>query len=85
MTDENTKAHSPVPVEGGVETAAGLSFFDALKSVVDGKRITKKEWANEKVVGYLENGQLLITLADGSKHQWVISDGDLNGVDWVVL
>jgi hypothetical protein len=62
----------------------GMSFPDALKEVINGKKITKMEWMNKDIYGILANGILMLHKEDGF-HQWVLSEGDLNGRDWVVL
>jgi hypothetical protein len=61
-----------------------LSFFDALKEVSNGKFITKLEWNSIDFYGFMDEGRLRIMLADG-KHDWIISEGDMIGEDWVTL
>jgi hypothetical protein len=85
MTDENNSTHSPVPPQGGVEDVAGLSFYDALKEVAAGKRITRQAWENKDVVCYMKNAILMITPEDGVEHSWMVSEGDMGGVDWIVV
>lgn len=69
---------SPIPMPG-------MSFPDALKAVIEGKKITKVEWGDSKIYGVLENGFLVIHREDGRAHSWIISEGDLMGNDWIVL
>ncbi len=60
-----------------------MDFPEAIKEVIAGKRITKLEWADINTYGYL-NGAFL-TLHEAHKEgQWILSDGDLNGKDWML-
>lgn len=71
---------SPTPVR----VTEHLDFFDALRAVVDGEHITRVEWGNEDNYGFLDVNTLRIML-DGTKHSWIVSEGDLIGTDWIVL
>lgn len=71
------KSHSPT-------IAKRMDLPDALKAIMKGKRITKLEWANERIYCALENGFVVIHKETGV-HSWIISEGDLLGNDWVVL
>jgi hypothetical protein len=76
---------SPLPPEEVHTVAGALNFYDALKEVGDGARIAREEWKDENVWGFLNNGKLSIHMQDGKVHEWIVSDGDLNGADWKVL
>lgn len=73
---------SPVPHKVKVME---MTFPDAIKEVIDGKRITKREWDNNNVYGMLRDGFLMLHKEDGKFYQWILNDGDLKGEDWVVL
>lgn len=75
---------SPLPQNTLVSQVLS-DFFSALKSVNDGRRITKLEWTNEDVYGLLRNGILQLHKADGVFYAWTISDGDMAGQDWYVI
>ena len=68
---------SPVPT-------ANMDFPNAIRRVIEGKKITKLEWDNENIYGVLKDGFLMI-YRNGKFNQWVISEGDLMGADWVIL
>lgn len=72
---------SPVPI---VEQVS-LTFYDAIREVANGKRITKLEWGNNLYYGLLKDGVLVLHKPDGIDYPWTISDGDILGTDWVVL
>jgi hypothetical protein len=74
--------HSPLPEKTEVEV---LSFYDALKEVMAGKRITKKEWGDENIYGVLDDTHLRLHKADGKLYDWILNDGDILGTDWMVI
>ena len=81
-----TITSSPLPAQSprAVETDT-MTFPEAIQAIIDGKTISKLEWSDaETFYGQLRNGTLQIHLADGW-HTWIISDGDLAGLDWIVL
>jgi len=59
-----------------------MDFPDAIRAVIDGKRVTKLEWNDPNIVVYLD-GHLKITL-EGSARDLIVSDGDMLGKDWVI-
>jgi hypothetical protein len=63
-----------------------MSFYEALKYVVGGRKITRLEWKDNQTYGFLKNSELCIKNSKNPIHnRWVISEGDLMGEDWVVL
>jgi hypothetical protein len=72
---------SPV---SNVQSGKPMGFAEAIQAIIDRKKITKLEWDNPTFYGQLRDGYLMIHLADGW-HRWLVSDGDLMGVDWVIL
>lgn len=80
------KNKSPIPAE--VETSKKretLNFYDALKEVEVGAKISKLEWNNLLIFGFMKDYKLCLHKEDGSVHNWILSDGDLGGEDWVIL
>jgi hypothetical protein len=62
-----------------------LSFPEAIVEIIDGRRITKLEWNDVNIYGFLgTDGHLKINLTD-KLADWILSDGDLKGIDYVVL
>lgn len=87
---------SPLPiVEGEVSVEKGMSptprrvkemdFPDALREVIAGKKITKLEWCNKEVYGVLDGEVLVLWKDDGKEYQWILSEGDIKGEDWVII
>lgn len=65
-----------------------IEIGSAIRAVAAGKKITKKEWNDEGIYGFLGNGQLCIRKpgeAEDDFHPWLVNDGDLLGKDWYVL
>jgi hypothetical protein len=83
MEEQTPQQFSPVPQK--LNKIQTLTFFEALKQVADGKKITKLEWNDKDIYGELVDGKVTIHLKDGLSHPWTISDGDLNGSDWIVI
>lgn len=61
-----------------------MSFYDALKAVRSGKRVTKLEWGNPMVFLCLYQGQLCLHKDDLLYHPLIISEQDLDGNDYVL-
>lgn len=72
---------SPLPPSKKVKT---MRFVDALEMVIDGKKITRLEWSDESEYGFMMNSILSIHRG-GKVHNWIVSEGDLLAVDWVVI
>lgn len=62
-----------------------INFPDAIRAIIAGKKITKVEWNDKDIYGFL-NGQFLsLHKKDGKNYQWIVSDGDLLGIDYIIL
>jgi len=61
-----------------------MSFYEALKKLVEGSKITRLDWNNESIYGFLFNGEVCIHNEDGD-HRWIINDGDVLATDWIEL
>jgi hypothetical protein len=88
------KSESPV-IDAEVVTDASpvikqpktLKFGVATEEVLAGKKVTKLEWANTQIYGYLSPITKHLTLHkdDGKDYDWIVNDGDLAGTDFIVL
>ncbi len=61
-----------------------FTFAEAIQRVSKGAKIRRLEWQDIKVYGVLKDGRLSIFI-NGKVKDWIINDGDINGVDWVVV
>jgi len=76
------KSESPLPAHTGQRQ---MNFFKAIELVNDGEKITRIEWGDEKVYGIKKDGFLMLHKDDDKFHQWIINDGDLEAVDWIII
>lgn len=79
----SVKSKSPLPKKKVEEQR--LNFSQAIAKVIDGQTITKAEWNNQEIYGLLKDGFLVLRKEDGKHYQWILSDGDLLGEDWIVI
>lgn len=66
------------------EAEITFDFYQALKVASSGGLITKLEWSNPLIYGLMVDGKLMLHKEDGRVYDWIISDGDLDGLDWTV-
>lgn len=65
-----------------------MTFTELFNDLLDGKRITRAEWADKRHYGLMKDYLLQIHKAGEAEelvHPWIISEGDLLGEDWEVL
>ena len=62
-----------------------MTFLDALAHAIKGSKIHKMEWASKDFYAHRSNSMLMLHKPDGKDYQWIISDGDMFGEDWIVL
>ena len=76
---------SPKPAPK-MEYQVTMDFPEAMQAVIDGKTVTKIEWAlaEDGFVVYLD-GMLKIRNPEGKVSDLIISEGDMTGTDWVVV
>ena len=60
-----------------------MSFYDALKKVVEGKCITRISWGNTDYC-LMKDGFLTIYTKENF-FRWSINDGDMESVDWTIV
>lgn len=83
MDNDKLQTTSPTPKETAIP--ATYLFSDALREVLNGRKITRLAWASEEVYGYMEKGLLSIAYDDNKYHEWILSEGDITADDWIVL
>ena len=62
-----------------------MSFEEAMTKVSEGKKIHKLEWEDPGFYACLEEAQLVLHKPDGKIYQWIISEGDLLGKDYIII
>ena len=76
-------AQSPKPQD--VIDTNTMNFPQAIQQIIKGKKITKIEWGSTEFYGILKDAHLVLHKPDGIFYQWVITEGDLIGTDWIVI
>ena len=72
---------TPLPRKQGQSLT--MDFPDAIREVLKGNRITRIEWGN-KDYGFMKDEWLTIFVS-GKFHTWLISAGDMEANDWIVV
>ena len=80
-------ATSPLPTTEKTDSEVFLtmSFFDALRSVSTGSKITRTEWGDKNIYGEMKDGMLMLHKVDNKFYNWIISDGDMLSDDWFII
>jgi len=67
------------------KTKDSHSFPEAIKAIMRGKKVTRFEWDDTKLYGFLNKDTLSLHKADGNNYQWIVTDGDLFAKDWMIV
>ena len=85
MNNNKKKSASPLPSKKVLRIKAQLSFFEAMREVaIIGNKIRRIEWADPEEYCLLKDNFLMIHRND-KFHTWIISEGDLLAIDWVIM
>jgi hypothetical protein len=74
---------SPVP-QKNTNTPVTMDFPAAIREVINGKLITRLEWANGDYCLLQDQWLRIFTTKDQKFHDWLVSEGDMVTSDWVV-
>lgn len=77
------QTQSPLPNKG--VAVKQLNFYDALKEVMNSKKMTRQEWNDKECYGLLNETRLRLHKADGKLYEWNLTDGDILGTDWIII
>ena len=78
-----------IPVENQDEPMSAhthnieMTFYEAIQELRTGKKVKRIGWGKEEY-GILRDGFVTIHKPDGKFYNWNISDGDLDGKDWII-
>jgi hypothetical protein len=64
--------------------AKTLDFYDALKELANGNKITRAEWPSENYAFFTPNGFLSLHYKHAD-HHWIIAETDMQATDWQVI
>lgn len=73
---------SPKPTK---EIKKELTFTEAVTAVLIGKSVTKKEWDDLRYHALLDEERLKLAKPDGKLYDWVLSEADMRGDDYIIL
>lgn len=76
---------TPVKITDVKVGPVSFDFYEALRRIVDGKKVTKLEWKDNNFYGVMENQIVKIHKSDGKNYSWILSNGDVAGEDYVEL
>lgn len=86
--ESESEITSPIPPKLELKevdnTPDKLTFYDALREMMEGKKVTKLEWKDKHIYGLMANEFLSIHINYQIK-AWSVSLSDIEGTDWVVL
>ena len=86
MEQTNTPKTPPASPLPQTKTAARqYTFYEALKSLAEGKKIHKLEWGDKEFYGVLKDNFVMLHKDDGKFYSWIISEADMTGKDWVII
>lgn len=74
---------SPIPPEV-TDGQILLTFPDAMREVISGKKVRRLEWENKEEYGILSEGYLRV-YRDNIFYIWSVNDGDMYASDWIVV
>ena len=78
--DNAAQTLTPIPRKQGKSIT--MSFPDAMREVIKGKKVTRISWANEDYC-FLK-GEWLTIYIKGAFHTWLVSEGDMvDAEDWI--
>lgn len=77
---------SPTIVKKVEEQLQGVMKFPAaMNELIHGKKIHKLEWKDKQYFAVLKDNRVKLHKPDGQFYDWILSDGDVLGEDWVVV
>lgn len=84
--EEMLQSKSPIPQEPAKPIT--YLFTDALREVLNGRRVTRLAWGNDEIYGVMDAGVLCIyggEKGDGIMHPWTLAADDMTADDWIIL
>lgn len=62
-----------------------IDFYEAIKQILDGQKVTRLEWNNPTICFLLHNSTLSHVLESGKIDTLIVRDADMIGTDYVVV
>jgi len=77
------KSQSPLPPTNS-KKEVGTTFPLAIGYIIIGKKVHRLEWSDPEEYGLLKNSFLMIH-RNGKFHTWIVSEGDMLAIDWIIM
>ena len=77
------KSQSPLPPSLNPTIKGERAFPDAIDALIGGKKIRRLEWSDPEEYCLLKDSFLMIH-REGKFHSWIVSEGDLMAIDWII-
>lgn len=78
--------YSPViKSNDGESKEKDLDFAGAIKAMLDGKKVTRREWQDDSVFGFFDEKTEILMIFRSGTHQWIVSKGDVMNDDWEIV
>lgn len=75
---------SPIPKKKSNKTSASLSFSNAMQAIINGGKVRREEWSDKEEHCLLKDNFLMIHRS-GKFHAWIVSEGDMMAIDWIIV
>lgn len=75
----------PSPTISSIKAKKTMDFYDALREVSDGKKVTRLSWQNPNLCVFMHKEFLCHQRSDGSINGLALHRLDIEGIDWVVV
>jgi len=75
---------SPLPKNEKNKIVTDLAFPAAMQAIINGRKVRREEWGDKEEYCLLRENFLMIH-RNGKFHAWIVSEGDLMAIDWVVV
>lgn len=79
-----TRSPMPTPANGVAPVKKTMNLGEALSETARGEKITRVEWADKEIYGYLVKAELRLH-RNGKDNHWVISEGDIISTDFIIV
>lgn len=76
---------SPTISDEPQEIMDGMSFIDALKIILLGKKVHKIEWDDREFYLQINEGRLRLHKPDGKWYDFITSETDMLGEDYIQI
>jgi len=76
---------SPLPEKVIPKQIKPMNFPEAMKKVIEGKKVHKLEWKDKNYYAFLNGEFLSLHKPNRINHKWIINAGDLMGEDYIVV